>query len=202
MAKFNGSKLLSLSIITVAISVILSLPTLAEPERKIIGNCEPESCENLWKILQSNFLEKTQSYQNECLSPKILGLLVYSNNDQQKVVYLSCWEPKIENGERDGEPLGVLPFPGYEPEFGVKIASDDPKIQAILQRNSEQVERMRFECATHGGDINILVSEDQKVSLQCYFQAGVSLVDFNGDGVSDGENSRGAGVDFSEDLKN
>ncbi len=46
------------------------------------------------------------------------------------------------------------------------------------------------------------MSEDQKVSLQCYFQAGVSLVDFNGDGVSDGENSRGAGVDFTEELKN
>ena len=62
---------------------------------------------------------------------------------------------------------------------------------------------MSFKCATHGGDINILVSEDGKetVSLQCYFQAGVILFDSNRDGVSDGEYTRGASVDFTEELK-
>ncbi|CAD5919344.1 hypothetical protein PCC9214_00556 [Planktothrix tepida] len=202
MQRFNGSKRLSLSLITGGISLILSLPTLAEPERKIIGNCEPESCETLWKILQSNFSEKTQSYQKDCLPPQLLGLSVNSNSDQQKVVYLSCWEAKVENGERPGLPLGILPLPGYEQQFGVKISSDDPQIQAILNRNTEQVERMSFECGTYGGDINILVSEDQKVSLQCYFQAGANLFDSNADGVPDGMYGKGTGVDFTEDLKN
>lgn len=202
MKKLNRLKILSLSILSCGISLTFSRPSLAEPTIKIIGNCETESCETLWSTLRSNFPEKTQNYQQKCLPPEILGLSVYSNSHESKVVYLSCWEPKIENGERTGEPLGVLPFPGYEQQFGVKISSDDPKIQAILNQNIKTVENMSFECGTQGGNINILVSENGSVTLQCYFQAGVSLVDVNGDGVSDGENSRGAGVDFTEELKN
>ena len=40
----------------------------------------------------------------------------------------------------------------------------------------------------------------QDVALQCYFQAGVSLYYSNNDGVSDGEYSMGAGVDFIRKL--
>ncbi|VXD19877.1 conserved exported hypothetical protein [Planktothrix serta PCC 8927] len=202
MKLLKMSKIINLSFILAGINLLFCLPASAQPAMKIIGNCETESCENLWKILQSNFPEKTQSYQRDCLPPQLLGLEVDSNSDLYKVVYLSCWEPKIENGERLGLPLGVLPLPGYEQQFGVKISSDDPKIQAILNRNREQVERMSFECATHGGDINILVSGDEKISLQCYFQAGANLVDSNGDGVPDGMYTKGTGVDFSEELKN
>lgn len=202
MKKLNRLKILSLSILSCGISLTFSRPSLAEPTIKIIGNCETESCETLWNTLRSNFPEKTQNYQQKCLPPEILGLSVDSNSHESKVVYLSCWEPKIENGERTGEPLVVLPFPGYEQQFGVKISSDDPQIQAILNRNIKTVENMSFECGTQGGNINILVSENGSITLQCYFQAGVGLVDVNGDGVSDGENSRGAGVDFTEELKN
>lgn len=202
MKRLNRLNILSLSILSFGMSLTFSFPALAEPTIKIIGNCETESCETLWQTLVSNFPEKTQNYQQECLPPEILGLSVYSHSDQSKVVYLSCWEPTIENGERTGKPLGVLPFPGYEQQFGVEISSDNPEIQAILNRNIKTVENMSFECATQGGNINILVSENGSVTLQCYFQAGVSLVDVNGDGVSDGENSRGAGVDFTEELKN
>lgn len=196
-------KLLGLSICFTGISLVLSPISSAEPTNKIVGNCGTESCKTLWKKLQSNFPKKTQDYQKQCLPPQRLGLLVYSNENKSKVVYLTCWEAKIKRGERLGQELGVLPFPGHEQEFGVKIASDDPKIQAILKQNSQQVERMSFKCATHGGDINILVSEDGKetVSLQCYFQAGVILFDSNRDGVSDGEYTRGASVDFTEELK-
>ncbi|MGL4500706.1 MAG: hypothetical protein ACRC2M_12045 [Planktothrix sp.] len=196
-------KLLGLSVFFTGISLVLNPLSSAEPTNKIVGNCGTESCETLWKKLQSNFPKKTQDYQKECLPPQRLGLLVYSNKDKSKIVYLTCWEAKIKRGERLGQELGVLPFPGYEQEFGVKIASDDPKIQAILKQNSQQVERMSFKCATHGGEINILVSEDGKetVSLQCYFQAGLILFDYNRDGVSDGEYSRGASVDFTEELK-
>ena len=196
-------KLLGLSICFTGISLVLSPLSSAEPTNKIFGNCGTESCKTLWKKLQSNFPKKTQDYQKQCLPPQRLGLLVYSNENKSKVVYLTCWEAKIKRGERLGQELGVLPFPGHEQEFGVKIASDDPKIQAILKQNSQQVERMSFKCATHGGDINILVSEDGKetVSLQCYFLAGVILFDSNRDGVSDGEYTRGASVDFTEELK-
>ncbi|MGL5134243.1 MAG: hypothetical protein ACRC78_17085 [Planktothrix sp.] len=196
-------KLLGLSVFFTGISLVLNPLSSAEPTNKIVGNCGTESCETLWKKLQSNFPKKTQDYQKECLPPQRVGLFVYSNEDKSKIVYLTCWEAKIKRGERLGQELGVLPFPGYEQEFGVKIASDDPKIQAILKQNSQQVERMSFKCATHGGEINILVSEDGKetVSLQCYFQAGLILFDYNRDGVSDGEYSRGASVDFTEELK-
>ncbi len=156
MKKLNRLKILSLSILSCGISLTFSRPSLAEPTIKIIGNCETESCETLWNTLSSNFPEKTQNYQQKCLPPEILGLSVDSNSHESKVVFLSCWEPKIENGERTGEPLEVLPFPGYEQQFGVKISSDDPEIQAILNRNIKTVENMSFECGTQGGNINIL----------------------------------------------
>lgn len=196
-------KLLGLSVFFIGINLVLIPLSSAEPTIKIVGNCETQSCKTLWKKLQSNFPEKTQDYQKQCPRPQRLGLLVHSNEDKSKIVYLTCWEAKIDRGERIGKGLGLLPFPGYEQEFGVKIASDDPKIQAILKQNSQQVERMSFNCATHGGDINILVSDDGKetVTLQCYFETGTILFDSNRDGVSDGQYGRGIGIDFTEKLK-
>lgn len=196
-------KLLGLSVFFIGISLVLSPHSSAELRIKIVGNCETESCKTLWKKLQSNFPETTRDYQKKCSSPQRLGLFVYTPENQNKIVYLTCWEAKIDRGERVGRELGLLPFPGYEQEFGVKIASDDPKIQAILKQNAQQVERMSFKCATHGGDINILVSDDGKetVKLQCYFQAWVILFDSNRDGVSDGQYGRGTGIDFTEELK-
>lgn len=196
-------KILGLSVFLTGISSVLSPLSWAEPRVKIVGNCETQSCKTLWKKLQSNFPEKTQDYQKKCSSPQRLGLFVYTPENQNKIVYLTCWEAKIDRGERVGRELGILPFPGYEQEFSLRIATDDPKIQAILKQNTQQVERMSFECATRGGDINILVSEDGKetVTLQCYFQAWTILFDSNRDGVSDGQYGRGMGIDFTEELK-
>ncbi|MFM8005717.1 MAG: hypothetical protein ACKO86_12420, partial [Dolichospermum sp.] len=52
------------------------------------------------------------------------------------------------------------------------------------------------QCATNSGNFNLLISEDQKsLQLQCYYQAGEILVDSNNDWKSNGEVTRGAGVD-------
>ena len=189
-------------LVTIGIYLGLSGDTLAKTSRVIKGNCEELSCEVLWQNLQTNYPEKIREYLSDCPPKNTLSLSVFANETQSKRVFLSCWEPKIEQGERTGQPLGLLPFPGYEKQFGVTITSSDPIIQKRLDQNAEQVEKISFECDTRGGDINILVSEDQKVTVQCYFSVGVILFDFNRDWISDGQYGRGKMVDFTEELKN
>lgn len=189
-------------LVTIGIYLGLTGNAQGENSRIVKGNCEELSCEALWQTLQTKFSKKTTEYLSECSLDNTLSLFVYASESQSKRVYLSCWESQLENGERNGQFLGSLPFPGYEEQFGVKITSNDPNIQKRLEENSEQVKQISFECATRGGDINILVSDEQKVSLQCYFSVGVVLVDLDGDWVSDGENSRGTMIDFTEEIKN
>lgn len=192
----------SVCLMTVWLYLGLSGNTLAETPRLLKGNCEELSCEVLWQKLQTNYPEKTNKYLFKCPSENTLNLSVFANKTQSKRVFLSCWEPKIENGERIGTPLGILPFPGYEKPFGVTIFSDDPIIQKRLDQNAEQVEKISFECDTLSGDVNIFLSKDQKVSVQCYFSDGFVLFDSDGDWISDGQYGRGTMIDFSEELQN
>ena len=110
-----------------------------------------------------------------------------------------CWDPPTTDASRNGSLLGILPYPGEEASFPVAIASDDSSIQATLDANPQIVQQTGFDCAVQGGSINVIADEDA-VTLQCFFQAGVQVLDVNGDGVSDGENSMGAGVDFTRTI--
>lgn len=193
---------LNVGLITIAIYLGFTANTIAETSRVIKGNCGELSCEVLWQKLQTNYPEKTKKYSSKCPSENTLSLSVFANETQSKRVFLSCWEPKIEQGERIGTPLGILPFPGYEKQFGAIIASSDPTIQKRLDQNAEQVEKISFECDTISGNINIFLSEDQKVFVQCYFSDGFVLFDSNGDWISDGQYGRGTMLEFAEELKN
>lgn len=189
-------------LVTISIYLGFTANTLAKTSRVIQGNCEEFSCEVLWQKLQINYPKKTTEYLSDCPPENTLSLSVFANETQSKRVFLSCWEPKIEQGERIGQALGLLPFPGYEKPFGVTIISSDPMIQKRLDQNPEQVEKISFECDTRSGYINISISEDQKVFVQCSFSVGVILFDSNRDWISDGQYGRGTMVDFTEELKN
>lgn len=167
-------------------------PTIDGP----LGNCGNLTCSNLLNSLEQQFPEQVSKWTSSCTND--LALNVFRRDGSQRVNFL-CWEPPSSTGERSGSPLGVLPYPGAEAAFPVAIASDDPAIQTILDRNPKAVQTMGFDCAVQGGDINILANETA-ITLQCYFQAGIQTLDTDGDGVSDGELSMGAGVDFTRAI--
>lgn len=174
--------------------------------KEIQGDCGDFSCPDLLNQLQQNDPERTAEFLSNCPGDPELGypaegelaLNVYQRDGSQRVGFY-CWAPPDENAERSGDVLGVLPYPGEEAAFPVPITSEDPAIQNILTRQAAEVTQMGFDCAVEGGSINIL-TEGNSIQLQCYFQAGVSLYDGNGDGISDGEYSMGAGVDFIRTL--
>ncbi|MBD2294229.1 hypothetical protein H6G06_12170 [Anabaena sphaerica FACHB-251] len=169
-------------------------------KRPIIkGYCGKQKCETLFQQLTKLYLEYTKEYEKQCPPNQIIGLAIYKHDQNQKV-YFTCWNPKKEkDGNRYGSYLGSLPTPGNENKFLTPLPTNSPNNQynQYLQKNyANELKKAQFRCATNGGNFNLLTSEDQKnIELQCYFQAGVSLIDVNNDWVSDGEATRGAGVD-------
>lgn len=187
-------------------------PAIAPPATaELQGDCGDLTCPELLGQLQQIHPELTAQFIDNCPGDPAQGyyaptgdlaLQVYQRDGSQRVGFY-CWEPPFDpgsgSGERSGYVLGVLPYPGEEADFPAKIVSDVPAIQAVLDRYPEKVAQMAWDCALASGDINIL-PEENAVRLQCYFQAGVSLADVDGDGISDGEYSMGAGVDFIRTL--
>jgi len=160
---------------------------------EISGNCQDFTCSALSGRLQQAFPKQASGWNNSCTND--LALNVFSRDESQRVNFI-CWEPPTANASRNGSLLGILPYPDEETLFPVAIASNEPTIQAALDSNPQIVQQMGFDCAVQGGNVNILAGEDA-VTLQCFFQAGVQVLDLDGDGISDGENSMGAGVDFT-----
>ncbi|MFN7661757.1 MAG: hypothetical protein ACK5P3_27215, partial [Dolichospermum sp.] len=95
-----------------------------------------------------------------------------------------------------GSSLGALPIPGNESKFLTPLPNNTPYTKYLQQKYGTEIKKAQFQCATNSGNFNLLISEDQKsIQLQCYYQAGEILVDSNNDWKSDGEVTRGAGVD-------
>ncbi|MEB3884600.1 hypothetical protein [Lyngbya sp. CCY1209] len=163
------------------------------PGEGVPGSCDEMSCDELLQTLSETWPE----FDLSCEGDRILSPQVYEHRRGGRRVFLSCWDTKLsDNGERDGSPLITLPFPGESDRFLAAWPDSQPYAEELLNAYPEEIQKIRFQCAAESGDINILVFEDrQEADLQCYFQAGVSLVDTDGDYVSDGENSRGASVD-------
>ncbi|QIZ71538.1 SH3 domain-containing protein [Oxynema aestuarii] len=163
---------------------------------RVYGECGDRSCEELLSELKQIWPEQTRQYLEECPSDRAFSLQVFQNTNESRKVLWSCWEKDLEeNGDRYGEPLGLLPFPGEEREFLAAWPEVEPYSQVWQEREPEEVATIRFKCATEGGSLNLLVTEaGDRVKAECYFQAGVILVDANQDFVSDGELNRGASV--------
>lgn len=172
-----------------------------QAQRLVRGDCGEYSCELLLTKLEQNWPEKTKAYLGNCTEKKTLALSVWGESGQRNVSF-ACWEPPNADGSADGSFLGILPYPGEEAEFVTSwnCSESDDSCEALAYLKTQELEmfnRYNFECRTYGGSINLLVSDSdpRAFQVQCYFQAGVVLWDGDGDGVSDGENSRGAGVD-------
>jgi hypothetical protein len=176
------------------LAIILAQQT-TPPTPPLKGNCGKSTCTRLFTELRRQYPRFVQKFTAECPKRQILSLAVYPDNPR---VYFYCWQTKVVQGTREGTFLGILPYPQQEATFPIAINSDNPQIQTVLDRHRDKVRQIGFECATYGGDINILTPEisPRRLSFQCYFQAGTILIDLNGDWLSDGENSRGAGVDI------
>lgn len=169
-------------------------------EALVIGDCADYDCTELLTELQQRWPENLEPALAECPSEHTLGLSVWGDEGKRNVL-LACWEPPAPEAGASGSRLILLPYPGEEANLGVSWDCWDeacPALETFKAQEPETFERYNFQCRTYGGSINFLSSESEsnKFDVQCYFQAGVSLWDSNGDGVSDGENSRGAGVDI------
>lgn len=188
-----------ISLLSVFLLVNILLPAQANPkqvQRNIVrGNCGKGGCSNVLKDLSSRYPDYVQKFNKECPRPKILALQVGNGNRNARQAWFSCWDAKTENKTRYGSFLGTLPLAGNEATFLTPLPSS-AYTQELLKRYRAAIKKAQFQCATIGGNFNILEDEEKKtVQLQCYFQAGAQLLDENGDFVSDGEASRGAGVD-------
>ncbi|GCE92298.1 hypothetical protein NIES46_03370 [Arthrospira platensis NIES-46] len=177
-------------------SLFLTLETIAissPPPSNIPGSCHDISCDQLFHTLSETWPE----FNLTCEGDRILSLQVYEHRNRGRRVVLACWNREVDDyGAREGSSLITLPFPGEENRFLSSWPDSQPSAEELLNTYPEEIKNIRFQCAIESGDINILVSEDRpEADLQCYFQAGVILVDIDGDYVSDGENSRGTGVD-------
>lgn len=190
-------KLIKLIVILPIISLLVNSEIASAKITKkpiIKGKCGKQKCEVLFKQLSDRYSEYTRKYTKECTGNQIIGLATYP---EDKKVYFACWEAKKQkNGDRYGSSLGALPIPGNESKFLTPLPSDTPYTKYLQEKYATEVRKAQFQCSTKSGNLNLLVSEDQKsIQLQCYYQAGVILIDSNNDWKSNGEATRGAGVE-------
>lgn len=170
-------------------SVNITAPALAQ--KPIIGDCGGQKCDQLLAQLRKKWPQQVRNYESECSGKNTLGLQVYQNAGATKRVGFVCWEPKDSNGSRTGNWLGVLPFPGQEAGFKSEWNCDDKQCKNTLaklrQRYPQKLQQYEFACATKNGVLLLNVLENNKqFEIECGFFAS-SLVDDNGDGVSDGD---------------
>ncbi|NJR17382.1 MAG: hypothetical protein HC785_17855 [Calothrix sp. CSU_2_0] len=181
-------------------NIFLATEVDAKQQRKrlVRGNCGKLRCDVVVKQLRSLYPNYISKFEKECTNPKIFAADVGTGERNARQAWFLCWEAKREkNGTRYGSFLGTLPLPGNEAKFLVPLPSSSPYTQELQTRYPQEIKKAQFECATKSGNFNILESEEKnKVQLQCYFQAGAIPLDEDGDFNSDGEVSRGAGVDI------
>lgn len=175
-------------------------PAIELSENVVGSRCGEMACDELLGELVMRYPKHGGEFVQDCQAQAgLMGLAVYDHKGPRRVG-LTCWDVEVETegyseGYRSGLYFGALPYPGDEVGFPVPISSDDAVEQVVLERYSEQVAEMAFDCAVVGGSINILQNAG-KTELQCFFWAGAQPLDTNGDFVSDGEVSMGASVDF------
>ncbi|MCT7957595.1 hypothetical protein [Laspinema palackyanum] len=168
----------------------------------IVGNCAEFDCPELLNQLEESFPEEITQATSQCSEPQFIGMDVWEQNDSRRVS-LNCWNAERDNdGEyREGVPLGQFPLPGEEESFGSSWGCyNNPlceeRVSALQETYPEETRNHEIQCGRFGGELQLVVSEArQTVDIQCVFSAGVTLVDTDDDGVSDGENGNGTLVD-------
>ncbi|AFZ00541.1 hypothetical protein [Calothrix sp. PCC 6303] len=159
------------------------------------GNCGKLNCGKVLKDLRTLYPDYVWEFEKACPYPQILGLQVGVGERGSQQVWFNCWEAKKDKKNRYGSYIGTLPLRGNESKFLIPLPTSSPYTPELNTRYADAIEKAQFKCATKSGNFNILDEQKNAVQLQCYFQAGVQPVDLNNDFASDGEVSRGAGVD-------
>jgi hypothetical protein len=178
----------------------IALPANAyfkQPKNRLVrGQCEQRSCSAVMQDLRSRYPNYVWQFEQQCPKSNILGLQTGIGERNTRQVWFNCWEPKQEKGTRYGMYMGTLPLPGSEVQFSTPLPPTSPYTAELNQRYAKSIEKAAFQCATKSGNFNILAGKEKdRVELQCYYFAGVQPLDEDGDFKSDGEVSRGAGVD-------
>jgi hypothetical protein len=170
---------------------------IKQPKNRLVrGNCGKLNCDAVIQNLRSRYPSYIQQFERECPQPRILGLETGIGERNTQQAWFNCWEPKKEKGTRYGMYLGTLPLLGSETKFSIPLPPESPYTSELKQRYPQSITQAAFQCATKSGNFNILNGkESDRVELQCYYFAGVQTLDENGDFKSDGEVSKGAGVD-------
>ncbi|MBW4506290.1 MAG: hypothetical protein KME64_07250 [Scytonematopsis contorta HA4267-MV1] len=192
--------MLKLSFATLLLLLNIISPAAANLKQQkknvVRGNCGRRGCSALLKDLRTRYPDYISSFEKECPRSKIFAMEVGVNDRNARQVWFGCWDAKKDNRTRYGSYLGTLPLPGSEQKFLTPLPNSSPYTQELQQRYSEAIKKAQFKCATKSGSFNILPPEqNNSVQLQCYFQGGVVLIDESNDFKSDGEASKGAGVD-------
>jgi hypothetical protein len=198
---------LKISLIFLLLSNI-ALPANADvkqPQNRVMkGNCGKRSCDAVIQNLRSRYPKYVRQFEQQCPRPKILSLATGVGERNTQQVWFNCWESRKKNGTRYGTYMGSLPLLGSENKFLTPLPIASPYTAELKQRYPKEIEKAAFQCATKSGNFNILKGKEkdsfaerlrQRVELQCYYFAGVQTLDENGDFKSDGEVSKGAGVD-------
>ncbi|MBC6481311.1 MAG: hypothetical protein GDA56_29685 [Hormoscilla sp. GM7CHS1pb] len=169
-----------------------SQPT-TQPPMPIIGDCTPQSCEELFTQVRSGFPDTVSKYAADCQGKQILGLSVFDRPGEGKRVNFACWSASGTDGSKTGQWLGVLPFPGEEARFSTSWNCSGSNCENIIiklrQKYLHKSQKAEFECATKSGNLYFDVANSgvDKIEVECQFFV-YELWDENGDGVTDGDN--------------
>jgi hypothetical protein len=174
----------------------------AECPPSIVGNCAEFECSELLTELNESFPDEIDQALSRCTENHFMRMTV-GGPDESRYVSLTCWEEKKDlAGYREGYFLGWFPFPGDEESFGSSWGCYNPtceaQISALKETYPEEMRNHERQCGIIGGELQIFpIEAQQKLDILCVFSAGVILVDLDDDGISDGENSRGAFADYN-----
>lgn len=164
-----------------------------QPAMPIIGDCTPQSCEELFTQVRSRFPDTVSKYAADCQGNQILGLSLFDRPREGKRVNFACWSAQGTDGSRTGEWLGLLPFPGEEAGFASSWNCRGPNcentITKLREKYPDKSQKAELECATKSGNLFFSVPKEgvEKVEVECQFFA-YQLWDENGDGVMEGDN--------------
>lgn len=165
---------------------------------EIIGDCGELSCAELFAQLKSSWNQEIREYETQCQGDKRLGLDTYGDGVTRKVS-LICWENLKRDSYYEGQWLGVLPYPGYKPNFGSKwdCQSSQECADLVEQLRYDHPRKMRsyeIECGIKSGTLRLLLTP-KTANIQCIFFVPGTQFDAEGDGISDGE-VKPTGVDY------
>lgn len=166
-------------------------PSQALEIERVKGNCPPLNCVLLLQELEEKWDWKLEEWLNsdKCKDRNTLGLNVWEKEKQERVVTITCWGEKNEDGNFYGSHLGVLPYPGDEQFFGANWnCSNNQECESNLEYIESMYPKVKkiseIKCAIENGELRLLTTPET-LDIECVFPKLGEQIDTDADGIID-----------------